>query len=140
MARSTVTASPTQMNVCGAGTPGASCPSARVTVTLIAQGGAPLAGKIVILKASDGSTSNPIATGADGSVTFNVFSYAAGPLTYTATDTTDGVQLTSQPTVTYFTTPPPPTPTPTPTPTPPPPTPTPTPPPPTPTPTPGPTP
>ena len=75
---------------------------AAITVNLVSDGGTPLAGKSVTLQASTGDTSAPVTSGSSGQVNFMVTNFAAGTVTYTAVDNTDGgVALTQHPTITY---------------------------------------
>ncbi len=79
----------------------------EAVVTLLTSSGSPVAGKALSLQTSPGSVvvgaSSPATTGADGKATFKLTDSVAESTTLTATDTTDGIQLTSQPTVTFAT-------------------------------------
>lgn len=75
--------------------------SSTVTVTLKDQGSPPqpIAGKTVALAAGGGSsviTAVSPVTDAEGQATFTVTDTASETVTYTATDTTDGIDLTGQ--------------------------------------------
>ncbi len=76
-------------------------------VTLLSPTSSPVAGKVVSLTSSSTTavigTSSPSETGANGQVSFSVTDSVAEPVTLTATDMTDGVTLTSKPTVTFAT-------------------------------------
>ena len=100
-ANSTVTANPTTILANGVST-------STITVTL--RDGANLAvpGKTVTLAKSGGSSTISAASGTsdiNGVVTFTVKdSVAEGPITYTATDTTDGIMVTQTASVTFIVT------------------------------------
>ncbi len=77
-------------------------------VTLLSSTGSPVSGKAVSLAASAGSSvaigaPSVATTGANGEVSFALTDTTAETATLTATDTTDGIQLASQPTVTFAT-------------------------------------
>ena len=77
-------------------------------VTLLSSTGSPVSGKAVSLAASAGSSvaigaPSVATTGANGEVSFALTDTTAETVTLTATDTTDGIQLASQPTVTFAT-------------------------------------
>ena len=78
----------------------------EAVVTLLSASGVPVQGKAVSLQASSGTSAmigspTPATTGTNGQVTFPITDSVAQSVTLTATDTTDGVQLTSQQTVTF---------------------------------------
>jgi hypothetical protein len=97
---STVVANPTSVAANG------STPS-TITVTLVDEAGQPLSGKEVTLAASGGSStispSTPQTTTSSGVATFTVTDTANEAVTYTATDKTDSIPLTSKATVTFGT-------------------------------------
>ena len=81
-------------------------PGTSVTVTLLASTGSPVPGKTVSLRVSSGTSAvvgnpSPATTGADGQVSFLVTDSVAESVILTATDTTDGSQLSAQPTVVF---------------------------------------
>jgi Big-like domain-containing protein len=80
-ARSSVVASPAKVPADGSS-------SARITVTLRDSAGNPLAGKSVRIGGRNGLTTN-----ADGIASITVSSTHPGTSRYTATDTTDGIQV-----------------------------------------------
>jgi hypothetical protein len=71
--------------------------TATISVILNDDNGLPIAGKVVALSAGSGSSTVTAVNGttdATGTATFNVSDSVAEAVTYTATDTTDGVPLT----------------------------------------------
>jgi hypothetical protein len=74
-------------------------------VTLLTPSNSPVAGRTVTLTSPSGTAvigaSSPAVTGANGQVSFSVTDTVAESVTLTATDTTDGVTLTSKPTVVF---------------------------------------
>ena len=75
-------------------------------VTLLTSTGSPVAGKDVSLQASAGTSVSigsptPAQTGADGKVSFALTDSVAETAKLTANDTTDGVTLSAQPSVTF---------------------------------------
>jgi MSHA biogenesis protein MshQ len=94
---STVVASPTSVPADGTTT-------STITVTLKDGAGNPVSGKTVTLAAGSGSSTISPASGpsnASGVVTFTVKDSVAESVTYTATDTTDGIAITQTATVTF---------------------------------------
>jgi hypothetical protein len=78
----------------------------NVVVTLLSSSNSPVAGKTVSLSSTGSavvgaSTPSPAVTGSNGQVSFSLADQTAETVTLTATDVTDGTQLTSQPTVTF---------------------------------------
>lgn len=94
---STVTVTESTAPIGGIGT--------TVVVTLLSSSNSPVTGKTVSVTASSSSavvsTPTPAVTGVDGKVSFQITDTVAEPVTVTATDETDGVTLSSQPTVTF---------------------------------------
>jgi len=78
-----------------------------VVVTLLSSTSSPVAGKVVSLRSSSGTAvigaSYPATTGSNGQVSFSLTDTVREPVTVTATDTTDGITLTSMPTVVFAT-------------------------------------
>ena len=74
-------------------------------VTLLTSTSDPVAGKAVSLQASSGTAvvgaPSAATTGSNGQVSFPITDSVAEPVTLTATDTTDGFQLTQKPIVTF---------------------------------------
>ncbi len=74
-------------------------------VTLLSSTSDPVAGKAVSLQASSGTAvvgaPSAATTGSNGQVSFPITDTVAEPVTLTATDTTDGFQLTQKPIVTF---------------------------------------
>jgi len=98
-ADSSVVASPTTAPADGTTT-------ATITVNLFDGDGDPVAGKVVTLAASGGSSKVTVVSGTSdtkGSATFAVSDSTAESVTYTATDTTDKVVLTGVTAVVSFT-------------------------------------
>ncbi len=98
---SSVSASPSQVAADGV-------TASTITVTLRDQGAnpAPVAGKVVAVTASGGSsvvTAVSATTDSSGSATFTVVDASTESVTYSATDTTDSVPLTSTASVTFGT-------------------------------------
>jgi hypothetical protein len=95
---STVTANPTSVAADGV-------TASTITVTLKDSCGNPVAGKTVALAAGSGSSTISPPSGpsdANGVVTFTVKNLVVeGPITYTATNTTDGVTITQTAAVTF---------------------------------------
>ncbi len=77
----------------------------KVTVTLVATGAVPVAGKAVTLTPTSGAAKvtgpSPALTDANGQTTFSVTDTTAQAVTLTAVDTTDSVTVTQQPNVTF---------------------------------------
>jgi len=101
---STVSASPTVVSsVASAGV----LPTGTIAVTLLASDGtSPVSGKTVTLSASSSnaqitSATSPDVTDAEGQATFTVADGTAEVVTFTATDTTDGVSITKGAVVTF---------------------------------------
>jgi hypothetical protein len=102
----TVSASKSTVTVPAAAPLGAQGTTA--TVTLLSASGSPVAGKAVSLQASAGTSvqigdPSPATTDASGQVSFKLTDTAVESVTLTATDTTDSIELTSQPTVAFQT-------------------------------------
>lgn len=101
---STVTASPA---VVSSAASGGVLPKGTITVTLLAaDGSSPVAGKTVTLSASSATAqitpaATPDVTGPDGEATFEVADGTAEAVTFTATDTTDGLPITNTAVVTF---------------------------------------
>ena len=101
---STVTASPTEVSSVASG---GVLPTGAVTVTLLAaDGSSPVAGKTVTLSGSSTSAvidaaSSPNVTNAMGQATFEVADATAESVTFTATDTTDGIAIADSAVVTF---------------------------------------
>ncbi len=94
---STVVANPTSVPADGTTT-------STITVTLKDGAGNPVSGKTVTLSAGSGSSTISPASGpsnASGVVTFTVKDSVVESVTYTATDTTDGVTITQTATVAF---------------------------------------
>ena len=74
-------------------------------VTLRSSTGSPVSGKAVSLQASSATAvigaPSSATTGSNGQVSFSVTDSVAEPVTLTATDTTDGITVTQEPTVTF---------------------------------------
>lgn len=97
-AQSSVTAAP-------ASVPADGTASATVTITLRSLCGTPVSGKTITLGQGAGSstiTPASAVTDASGVATFTVRSTTPETVTYTATDTTDGVTITQTASVTFF--------------------------------------
>lgn len=97
-ANSTVVANPTFVASDGVST-------STITVTLKDTSGGVVAGKTVTLTAGSGSstiTTLTGVTGVNGEATFTVKDAVAESVTYTATDTTDGITISQTATVTFF--------------------------------------
>jgi hypothetical protein len=99
---STVTVSPQSVTADGVD-------QSSVTVTLLGSGSVPVAGKTVTLTGGTGhasiapASSGSNVTNSSGVATFSVTDATVETVTLTATDTTDPVLLTAQPTVTFVT-------------------------------------
>jgi len=97
MTLSTVTADSTSL-------PANASDATTVTVTLTFPDGTAAAGKTITLSSPNGSSGvspGSVITDADGSAVFTVISAISGAITYTATDTTDGISLDQTATIDF---------------------------------------
>ena len=103
----TLTVSATQSTVTATTPAPLGSKGATVVVTLLTSTGSPVAEKAVSLQASSGTAvigaPAPAMTGSNGQVSFSLTDTVAESVTLTAKDTTDGITLTSMPTVTFAT-------------------------------------
>jgi len=103
----TLTVSPSQSTVAVTSPAPLGSAGTTVVVTLLTSTDSPVAGKAVSLQVTSAGSSaaigapSPTTTGSNGQVSFQLTDSAAESVTVQATDTTDGITLSAQPTVTF---------------------------------------